>query len=83
MQFPPARLQGGVEAFPKCDRHLASLPVLVERDSLADVVHDHLAGIAAGHVLLEFRADGRVHRAVHVFVQQLQKFFALHVCQKV
>jgi hypothetical protein len=54
------------------------LPVFVERDGLADVVHDDLAWIAASHVLLEFLADGRVNRAIHVFVQHRQHFFALH-----
>jgi hypothetical protein len=50
----------------------------VERDGPADVVHDHLAGVASGHVFLELLADGRVHRALHVFVQSRKQFRALH-----
>jgi len=51
----------------------------VERDRLADVVHNHLAWVAARHVFLELLADGRVNRAIHVFVQHCQHFFALHM----
>ena len=55
------------------------LAFLVERDGLADVVHDHLAGIAPSQVFLELFADGRVHRALHVLVQRRKQFPALHI----
>jgi hypothetical protein len=29
-------------------------------------------------MFLEFVADGRINRAIHVFVQHHQQFFALH-----
>ena len=78
MRFLPAPAQRGVETAAKCHRQLIRLAVLVERDGLADVVHDYLAGIAPGHVFLELSAEARLNRAVHVFVQQLEQFFALH-----
>jgi len=45
------------------------LPLLIERDRIANVVDDHLAGVAPGHVFLELFADSRVHRTVHVLIQ--------------
>jgi hypothetical protein len=78
MRFLPALAQRGVEAVAKCHRQFIRLAILIERDGLADVVHDHLAGAASGHVLLEIGAEARVNRAVHVFVQQLEQFFTLH-----
>jgi len=54
------------------------LTSFVERDCLADVVHDHLAGVTPGHVLFEFLAYGWINRTIHVFVQHLKQFFAFH-----
>jgi hypothetical protein len=67
-----------VEPVADRDREVVGTPLLVERDGLADVVHDDLARIAAGHVLLELVADGRIHRAIHVFIQEREQVFAFH-----
>ena len=63
----------------KLDGEFVRPAVFVERDRLADGVQDHLAGVAAGHVLLKRLADGRINRAIHVFIQLRQHFFALHI----
>ena len=79
MCLVPPLLERGMEPAAELDRHGVRLAFLVKRDGLADVVHDHLARVAASHMLLELFADGRVHRAVHVFVQGRQQFRALHI----
>ena len=67
-----------MQALAEFDRQIVRLAGLVKRDGFADVVHHHLAGITARHVLFKLLANGRVNRAVHVFVEHCQKFFALH-----
>ncbi len=59
-----------MEPGPEGDWQFAGFALLIERDGLADVVHNHLAGVAPGHVSLELLADGRIHSAIHVFVQR-------------
>ena len=68
-----------MQLFPKPDRQLIRPVIFIERDGLADVVHDDLARVAACHVLLEFLANGRVNRAVYVVIEHCQHFFALHI----
>jgi hypothetical protein len=67
-----------VQSLAKLQRQLVRLAFPVKRDGFADVVDHDLAGIAPGHVLLEVFADGGVNRAIHVFIQHRQQFFALH-----
>jgi hypothetical protein len=55
------------------------LPVLIQGDGLSDVIDHYLARVAAGHVLFELLADGRINRAVHVVVKQSQKLFTFHM----
>jgi len=69
--FPPFAQQV-VEMFAKLHRQVVRFAILVERDGLADVVDDDLAGIAAREMFLELLANGRVGRAVHVLIQQRQ-----------
>jgi hypothetical protein len=57
---PVAELQG----------QFAGLVLAIERDGLAHVVHDDLAGIALRQMALEFLADRRIHAAIHVVVEQ-------------
>jgi hypothetical protein len=77
--FLPALFEGGVELAAELDGEGTRLAFFVEGDGLADVVHDDLAGVAAGHVLFELLADGRVNGAVHVFVQDGEQFRAFHI----
>jgi hypothetical protein len=74
----PALAQGCVKALSKLDRQFERLAVLVEGDGLANVVHNDLAGVTAGQVLLELLAEAGVYRAVYVFVQDLQQFLTFH-----
>ena len=62
--FFPFFAQCVVHPVAELNRHRIRLAVLEECDGLADVVHDHLAGIAARHVLLELDTDSRVNRAI-------------------
>lgn len=62
----------------KALRHGVGLAILVECDGLANVVDDDLAGIAAGQVLLKFRADGGIDIAVDEIIQRLEQLFAFH-----
>jgi hypothetical protein len=78
LRLLPAPAQLLVQFLAELRRQLVGLARLVKRDGFANVVHDDLARIAAGHVLLEFLANSRINRAVHVFVQHRQKFFTLH-----
>lgn len=78
MLLPPAGAERGVEAVVDGGRQFERLALPIDRDGLADVVDDHLARIAAGHVFLELGAEGRVTRPVDVFVEDGQQFFALH-----
>jgi hypothetical protein len=79
MFFLPFLTEGGVHFVPKFHRQLVGLAGFVKRDGPANVIDHYLTRVAARHVFLEFLANGRVHRAIHVFVQHRQKFFALHV----
>ena len=76
--FFPLFAQGVVHLLAELHRHRIRLAVFVKRNGLTDVVHDHLAGIAARHVFLKFLADGRINRAVYIFIQHRQQFFAFH-----
>jgi hypothetical protein len=60
------------------ERQFVGLAFFVQGDRFANVIDHHLAGIAPGHMFLEFVADGWVHRAIHVLVEHFQQFFALH-----
>ena len=44
----------------KLGGHLVRLAATVQCDRIANIVHDHLAGVAAGQVLFEFVAHGRI-----------------------
>jgi hypothetical protein len=44
----PPLPERGMESQAEFDRQIARLAALVERDGLADVIHDHLAGFAPG-----------------------------------
>src|SRR5690242_795142 len=57
MFFLPLLAQDIMQMRAEPHRHRIRPAILVKRDGLADVVHHHLAGIAARHVLLELRAD--------------------------
>jgi hypothetical protein len=70
--FLPLFAQGVMHLFTELHRHRIRLAIFVKSDGLAEVVHDHLAGIAPRHVLLELDADSRVNRAIHIFIQQRQ-----------
>ena len=74
----PTLAQGLVEPFTKLNWQIVRLAFPVEGDCLANIIHDHLAGIAAGHVPLKLFADGRIRRPVDVVVQHAQQFLALH-----
>ena len=78
MGFFPTLAQGLVETFTKLDRQFVRLAFPVEGDCLANIIDDHLAGIAAGHVPLKFFANGRIRRPVDVVVQDRQQFLAIH-----
>jgi hypothetical protein len=67
-----------MEFLPELKRQFVRLTLFVEGDGFPNVIHDHLAGIAAGHMLLELLADGRIHGAIHVFIEHLQEVFAFH-----
>ena len=68
-----------MEAAAKAGRQGAGSAFPVKGDGLADIIHHHLAGVAAGHVFFELRADGRIYRALHVFVQRRKQFRAFHI----
>ena len=78
MCFLPSLPQGGVQSVPENNGQLHGLALFVQSYRLSDVVHDHLAGVAPRHMLLELFADGRVYRAIHEFIQGCQQFRALH-----
>jgi hypothetical protein len=59
-----------VEPPAELSRQIIRLPILIEADSSANIVDYDLARIASGHVFLELFAYGRIHRPVHIFVQQ-------------
>ena len=61
-----------MEPLTELERQFARLAAFIECDGLADVIHDHLAGVASGHVFFELRADGWVHRALNILVQRRQ-----------
>jgi len=65
-----------MEPLLKSEGQLKRLAVLAEGDGLAEVVHHHLARIAPRHVLLELGAEGGIHRAVHVVVEQREPILA-------
>src|ERR1035437_2632108 len=56
----PSLAQRGMQPVAKLDRQLVRLTVLVERDGLADVVHDDLTRIAARQMFLKLLANGWV-----------------------
>ena len=70
-----------MEPVAELDGQFVGLAFLVERDGLADVVHDHMARVAPGDMFLELLADGRVHRAIYIFVQCCKQFRTLHIMQ--
>jgi len=51
------------------DWDLEWFSLLIKANCLPDVIHDYLARIAAGHVLLELLADPGIYSSIHVFVQ--------------
>jgi len=50
----------------------------VQGDGLANVIHDHLAGITADQVLFEGRAYAGGDVAIDVIIQPGQQFIAVH-----
>jgi hypothetical protein len=72
VRFFPAAAEGFVEALAEGQGHFAGLAFFVEGDGLADVIDDDLAGVAPGHVFLEFLAHGGVDRSVHVLVKHCE-----------
>jgi hypothetical protein len=78
MPLNPTLLEGCVEALAELSGQLDGLAFLVKGDGLANVIHHYLARVAASQMLLELLTNGGVSRAVHVFVQYRQQFFALH-----
>lgn len=76
--FPPSP-EACMESPTKPWRQIEGLAHPVQSDCLADIVHDHPAGIAVCHVLLELLADCRIHCTIRVFVQRPEEFSTLHV----
>jgi len=68
--LPPVLAQRRMQPVAELDRQLVRLPILVERDGLADVVHNDLTRITARQMFLKLLADRRICRSVHVLVQQ-------------
>jgi hypothetical protein len=56
MGLAPSLPERSMEPLAEGDWQVVRFAFLVERDGLADVVHNHLAGIAPGHVFLELRS---------------------------
>ena len=79
MGFLPPLSQRFMQPPPELHRQLIRLLVFIERDRLADIVHNDLAWITAGHVLFKIVANGRIYRAIHVFIEHCQHFFAFHI----
>jgi hypothetical protein len=67
-----------VQSVAEFNWQLIGLAVPVKGYGLADVIHHYLARVAASQMLLELLTNGGVSRAIHVFVQYRQQFFALH-----
>jgi len=68
-----------MQPLPELHWQLIRLLVFIQRDRLANIVHDDLARITASQVLLKIVADRRINRAVHVFIEHYQHFFAFHI----
>ncbi len=57
-----------IETLPESWRQLVRFAFFVKGNRLPNVVHDYLAGIATGNVLLEFTADPGVGGAIDILV---------------
>jgi hypothetical protein len=62
----------------KLGRHSVRLTRFVQSDAVADIVHNHLAGVASSQVLSKLPTNRQRSFVVDVFVERFQQFFAGH-----
>jgi hypothetical protein len=67
-----------MKPFSEFHRQLVRLFGFIKRDGLADVVHDHVAGVTAGQMLLELLAEAGFNVPIHIVVKQGHEFVAFH-----